>query len=134
MKPNLTQAEVNHLRRLLAWVRTEYGQEPEVYAEIARDMFSRLEAAGFKTSDDGKAFIAEGYLRATDTPKYVRAAVKALEKLLVKQEGHVVDVDPSDELDALPALPGARPAPLTPPANAKPNSLPALAGPDGGTI
>lgn len=95
MNPNLTPAEINHLRRLLGWVRCEYGQEPAAYAEQAKEMIAKLESAGFKTSDDAKAYIAESYMHKASTPKYVRAAVKALEKLLVKQDGVVVDVAPS---------------------------------------
>lgn len=111
MRPNLTQAQVNHLRRLLGWVRCEYGQEPAVYAEQAKDMIARLEHAGFKTSDDAKAYIAESYMHKASTPKYVRAAVKALEKLLVKQDGVVVDVTPSGHRPpATIALQGHRPS------------------------
>lgn len=118
MKPNLTHVQVNHLRRLLGWVRCEYGQEPAAYAEQAKEMITKLEGAGFKTSDDAKAYIAESYMHKASTPKYVRAAVRALEKLLVKQDGVIVDV--------------ASPEHRHPIARALPSHQPGIAGPVAG--
>lgn len=86
MRPNLTQAQVNHLRRLLGWVRCEVGQTPDEIVETMRGPNMP------EPSPEGKARLLECHAKAAAVPKYVRAAVKALEKLLVKQEGVVVDV------------------------------------------
>ncbi|MBN4937230.1 hypothetical protein JY409_04110 [Stenotrophomonas maltophilia] len=131
MKPNLTQAQANHLRRLLGWVRSEFGQDPASYAEQAKDMLTKLETAGFKTSDDAKAYISESYMRKADTPKYVRAAVKALEKLLVKQEGAIVEVEAALGFDAGIEIGGTRHGPLPALLGARLSSapLPALSAP-----
>jgi len=93
-KPNLTQAEINHLRRLLGWVRCEIGQAPEDYVATLQDVTSMLGHPPL--SDDRKDAIRDAHLASHAIPQYVRAAVTALEKLLVKQEGAVIDV-PSGE-------------------------------------
>lgn len=104
MRPNLTQAQVNHLRRLLAWVRGEVGQTPDEIVETMRDLNMS------EPSHEGKARLLECHAKAAAVPKYIRSAVKALEKLLVKQEGVVVDVAPSGHLPAeVGALPGHHP-------------------------
>ncbi|TAA25433.1 hypothetical protein [Pseudoxanthomonas winnipegensis] len=90
MKPNLTQAEANHLRRLLGWVRCEVGQTPDEIVSTMQQLAPKLP----EPNADAKARLVEHHAQAAAVPKYVRAAVKALEKLLVKQEGVVVDVEP----------------------------------------
>ncbi len=120
LKPNLTQAQANHLRRLLAWVRGEVGQTPQEMVETLRSLGPMPEP-----SAEAKARLVDSYKRAEAVPKYVRAAVKALEKLLLKQEGAIVDVEAGPGFDAgfeivgtrhglLPALPGAQPASAPP--------------------
>lgn len=105
MRPNLTQAQVNHLRRLLGWVRCEVGQTPDEIVETMRGLNMP------EPSPEGKARLLECHAKAAAVPKYVRAAVKALEKLLVKQDGVVVDVAPSEQCPAAAvALPGHRPS------------------------
>lgn len=105
MRPNLTQAQVNHLRRLLGWVRCEVGQTPDEIVETMRGLNMP------EPSPEGKARLLECHAKAAAVPKYVRAAVKALEKLLVKQDGVVVDVAPSGHHSAAAvALPGHRPS------------------------
>lgn len=114
MKANLTRAQTNHLRRLLGWVRTEVGQTPEEMVETLKGLGPLPEP-----SAEARSRLVESYKRAEAVPKYVRAAVKALEKLLVKQEGAIVDVEAAPGFDAgieigrtshgpLPALPDAQ--------------------------
>lgn len=120
LKPNLTQAQTNHLRRLLAWVRGEVGQTPQEMVETLRGLGPMPEP-----SAEAKARLVDSYKRAEAVPKYVRAAVKALEKLLLKQEGTIVDVEATPGFDTgfeivgtrhdlLPALLGAQPASAPP--------------------
>ncbi|PZP58309.1 MAG: hypothetical protein DI597_19450 [Pseudoxanthomonas spadix] len=113
MKPNLTQAEVNHLRRLLGWVRCEVGQTPDEIVSTMQQLAPKLP----EPNADAKARLVEYHAQAAAVPKYVRAAVKALEKLLVKQEGVVVDVEPGEGAKAgsVSALPAGRRAYLTAP-------------------
>lgn len=103
MKPNLTPAEVNHLRRLLGYVRCEIGQSPEEIVETLRGLNMP------EPSPEAKARLLECHAKAAAVPKYVRAAVKALEKLLVKQDGVVVDVPPAHPAGDARALPSHRP-------------------------
>ena len=77
LKPNLTQAQTNHLRRLLAWVRGEVGQTPQEMVETLRGLGPMPDP-----SAEAKARLVDSYKRAEAVPKYVRTAVKALEKLL----------------------------------------------------
>lgn len=86
----LTDTEVNHLRKLLGWIDGEIGQAPE-------DMLATLKkiapAIGQDLSEEGRLRMKESYNKAAAVPKYVRAAVAALRKTLVKCEGEVMDVD-----------------------------------------
>lgn len=76
----MKQSDLNHLRRLLGWIRCEIGQPP---AEQQRTMIAiaeKLVACGIDT--DAKDRLVEGYRLAEAVPVYVRDAVKALEKLV----------------------------------------------------
>ncbi|HGM5507385.1 TPA: hypothetical protein ACKPYM_001387 [Stenotrophomonas maltophilia] len=126
LKPKLTQAQTNHLRRLLAWVRGEVGQTPQEMVETLRGLGPMPEP-----SAEAKACLVDSYKRAEAVPKYVRAAVKALEKLLVKQEGAIVDVEAGPAFDAgfeivgtrhvlLPVVRRAGPAAAPPPVLSSP--------------
>ena len=78
----LTAAELNHLRRLLGWVRCEVEMPPEVMVQTAQG----LAAAGAFSegiSDEGKARMVEWHQQLSNVPQYVRAALKALEKTLL---------------------------------------------------
>lgn len=101
----LKQSDINHLRRLLGWVRCEIGQTPEEFVETVRS----ISAALSDISDEGKARLVEHHQRAESVPKYVRAAVKALEKTIKHHDGQVVDAEFSDEKQ----LPSAPPPSLS---------------------
>jgi hypothetical protein len=91
----LTDAEVNHLRKLLGWVRCEIGQSPE---EMVQTVSNIAPAIGPDLSEEAKARLVAAHNKAASVPKYIRAAVKALEKTLVQQAGEVVDVEASREV------------------------------------
>lgn len=83
----MTQAELNHLRRLVAWVRCEYFFEPDEYVNLAREHM----AMGIGPSDDdAKQRMVEYHDKLRQCPKYVHAAVKSLSKYLT-DHGPVVD-------------------------------------------
>lgn len=82
----MNRAQVNHLRRLLAWVRCEIGQPPEELVETVRDIASKLNNP---ISQDAERRLVEAHDKARNVPKYVREAIKSLE--LLTKPGEVLD-------------------------------------------
>lgn len=91
----LTDAEVNHLRRLLGWVRCEVGQAPE---EMVETLKAIAPAVGQVTDPAAEARMRAAYEKSAAVPKYVRAAIKALEKTIVQRAGEIVDAEPASEV------------------------------------
>ncbi|AVG40031.1 hypothetical protein [Achromobacter insolitus] len=76
----MKQSDLNHLRRLLGWIRCEIGQG---LAELQQTMIDVAEGLGHpEIGPEAKARLVETYRRAEAIPLYVRDAVKALEKAL----------------------------------------------------
>ncbi len=76
----MKKSDMNHLRRLLGWIRCDIGQAP---AELQQTMIDVAAGLGHpEISEEAKARMVETYRRAEAVPLYVRAAVKALEKVL----------------------------------------------------
>lgn len=94
----LTAAEVNHLRRLVAWVDCDAGQEPDAMVDMVRAICERLG----DVSEEGKARLVESHAQASNVPQYVRAAIKALRKTLAAQPAMFEDAT-EVEPPALPA-------------------------------
>ena len=86
MKRRLTNAEINHLRRLLGWVACEVGQTPEELVATARKIAPAVGAI----NDAAKGRLVDAHTKAAAVLKYVRAAVVALSKAI---EPDVVTVD-----------------------------------------
>lgn len=76
----MKQSDLNHLRRLLGWVRCDIGQDPAGQQQTMIDIAGKLPIDSIDA--DAKARLVEGYRRAEAVPVYVRDAVKALEKAL----------------------------------------------------
>lgn len=81
----MSYAEVNHLRRLLAWLRCEYTLDPDMQrgyligaAECVRH--------GFATEERASEIIQEKADQINRCPAYVRQAVKMLSKALRDHE------------------------------------------------
>ena len=91
INPRLTSAEVNHLRRLIAWVRCEYFLTPEEVVQVVRDNMAILG----EPSKKAKARLVEWHKEKSRIPKYVHAAVKALSKTLAEQDGDTIDAEMS---------------------------------------
>ena len=91
VRPCLTDAEVNHLRRLLGWISCEVGQSPEEMETMLRKI---IPAIAPNIDDTGRLALKQDYDKSVAVPKYVRSAIKALEKTLIAQDGAVLDVDP----------------------------------------
>ncbi|MCL0277520.1 hypothetical protein M2R41_14650 [Pseudomonas aeruginosa] len=83
----LTRAEMNHLRRLIGWVRCEVGAEPEEIVTAAKEALDQFQGV----SEDGKRRLLEHYQKSAAIPKYIRAAIKALEKVCLEDPTEVVD-------------------------------------------
>ena len=83
----MKHSQVNHLRRLLAWVRCELtGQTPEEVMETIRE----ISPAFPNPTDHQKQVLLKMHDDAKHVPQYVRDAMKALEPL-VRDSGTVVD-------------------------------------------
>lgn len=81
----MTEAEVNHLRRLLAWMRCEWSLDPDMQRgclQAAEDMV-RLGLASEEKASTVVQHRAEVINRC---PAYVRQAVKMLTKALRDHE------------------------------------------------
>lgn len=94
MERRLTAAEINHLQRLLGWAACEAGQEPEEMVGMVRKLAPTI---GPDLSDEGKARIVQAHQQASNVPKYVWAAIKALRKALEPHLGEIVDAEAVEE-------------------------------------
>lgn len=89
MAKSLNKAQVNHLRRLLGWMRCEVGQSPEEMVTMMKGLLPRLGPV----SEDGKQRLVEAHQAAARVPKYIRAAIKALEPVVAESRGEIVDAE-----------------------------------------
>lgn len=87
MDCRLKEAEINHLRRLIGWVACEAGQTPEELIATVRKIAPAIQ----DVSEEGKAQLVEAHKKAEAVPKYVRAAIKALSKVIQPHLGDIVD-------------------------------------------
>jgi hypothetical protein len=89
MKAQLTKAELNHLRRLLGWVQCEIGQPPEEMLATIKNVVAPL--GPFRYSE--KMRLTAAYTKSQSIPKYVRAAVKSLERTVREHGGEILDAE-----------------------------------------
>ena len=87
----LTPSQVNHLRRLLGWVRCEAGQEPEA---LVRTVKTILPALVEQPSAEAQKRLVVAHDAAMKVPRYVWAGIKALSRVT----GEHLDLE--DEEDA----------------------------------
>lgn len=88
----MTEAEINHLRRLLAWMRCEWTLDEDAQRGClmaANDMV-RL---GFASEEKASAIVHERAEKINRCPAYVRQAVKMLTKALRDHERSAGIVD-----------------------------------------
>ena len=88
----LTDAEVNHLRRLLAWMRCEWMLDDDMQRGMLGAM-EHLGAAGAITHEQATRAVAERAAQINRCPAYVRHAVKMLTKALRDHERKAGIVD-----------------------------------------
>ena len=105
MANQLSTSDINHLRRLLGYVRCEIGQPPDEMAMTVNALLPDIEPV----SDEGKMRLIRAYQKSDSVPKYVRAAIKALEKIVWESPDDKGDLSESkfqieSETRKLPAL------------------------------
>lgn len=81
----MTDAEVNHLRRLLAWMSCEWMLDPAMHRGMAVAI-EWLGTSGAITHDQATAAVAERAEKINRCPAYVRQAVKMLTKAIREHE------------------------------------------------
>jgi hypothetical protein len=81
----MTDAQVNHLRRLLAWMRCEWTLDENMQAGML-DAIQYLGATGAITHEQATQAVAERAEKINRCPAYVRQAVKMLTKALRDHE------------------------------------------------
>jgi len=85
----MKQSDLAHLRRLLGWVRCEIGQSPEEFVATVSNIAQKL---GHPQLDaEQQRTLVQDHDRARAVPKYVREAVKALDRY-ARAPGAVVEV------------------------------------------
>lgn len=87
-----TNAQVNHLRRLLAWMRCEYMLDEHMQAGYLQGAASCV-AHGFTTPEQAGALLQERAEHINHVPAYVRQAVKMLTKAIRDHEKRAGIVD-----------------------------------------
>ena len=81
----MTDAEVNHLRRLLAWMRVEYMLDPDAQRGYLSGV-SECVAGGWATPEQAGAIVQQASNKINRVPAYVRQGVKMLTKALRDHE------------------------------------------------
>lgn len=89
----MSESEVNHLRRLLAWMRCEWTLDEDAQRGYLMGASESVQA-GFATAAQASAIVREKAAHISRCPAYVRQAVKMLTKALRDHEraAGVVDV------------------------------------------
>lgn len=85
MAKELNKAQVNHLRRLLGWVRCEIPPSPDEVVKIVHGIAPVID------NEDAKQKMVAWHREAASVPKYIRAALKALEPVVAEAKGEIVD-------------------------------------------
>lgn len=85
-KRQLTDAEVTHMRKLLAWMRTEYCLDEDMQRGALGAVKSLLDA-GDITPEQAEQQVSKRADQITQVPQYVRQAVKMLTKTVREYDG-----------------------------------------------
>lgn len=90
----IKQSDINHLRRLLGYVKCQIGGDEQEtiqrYAELSGIVDHDLD-------DAAKQRIVESVRKAASVPQYIRRAVAALEKVVNEADGNTVDAEDLDK-------------------------------------
>jgi len=88
----MTEAQVNHLRRLLAWMRVEYCLDENMQAGCLGAV-NMLVGSGDISVERGQQQLAERAAQINRVPAYLRQGVKMLTKALRDHERQAGVVD-----------------------------------------
>jgi hypothetical protein len=75
----ISVAELNHIRRLVAWVDCEIGQAPEDLVLTVKRIGGVMDPG--ELTDAAKARLVAAHQRASLVPRYVRDAVASVHKV-----------------------------------------------------
>ena len=92
----MTESEVNHLRRLLAWMRCEWMLDEDMQRGYVLGATESVQH-GFATPERASEILNERAIKINRCPAYVRQAVKMLTKALRKHEADSGIVEFSDD-------------------------------------
>lgn len=95
MKLQLTEAEVKHLRLVLAWVRLEYMLDDDMQRGSLEAIKTLLDG-GLISQEKAENQVSRRADQIKQVPKYVRHGIKMLSKSIKQHDGakgDVVDVD-----------------------------------------
>lgn len=98
MKRQFTDAEVTHMRKMLAWMRCEYMLDEDMQRGALGAVKTLLDA-GEITQDQAEQQVSKRADQIRQVPQYVRQAVKMLTKAVREYDGvkgAVVDVASRD--------------------------------------
>jgi hypothetical protein len=95
---SMTDAQVNHLRRLLAWMRCEYMLDEDMQRGFINAVV-KCHETGIATGRTAQDLLREKAEQINQVPAYVRQAHKMLSKALLEhdRQAGVVDTRRSDE-------------------------------------
>lgn len=83
----MKRSDINHLRRLIAWVDCEVGQSPDDMVKTVQTITAKIGEQNI--DDEGKHRLVEAHDKSRNVPKYVRDALTALRKV-TQDVGQVV--------------------------------------------
>lgn len=89
----MTDAEVNHLRRLLAWMRCEYTLDEDMQRGYLIGAAQSV-AHGFASSEAVSALVQKKADEINRVPAYVRQAVKMLTKAVRNHDANTGVIEP----------------------------------------
>lgn len=88
----LKDSEVNHLRLVLAWMRTEWMLDEDAQRGLLKGAAMCVEH-GFASPEKAGEIVAESAVKVNQVPAYVRHGVKMLTKALQQHEREARIVD-----------------------------------------
>ena len=93
---SLKESEINHLRRLIAYVKCDIGEDEQKTIQTYSNIIDSIQD---DLSDDAKERIVDSIKKSASVPQYIRRAIKALDKV-VKESGlgDIVDAELASDI------------------------------------
>lgn len=90
----LKESDINHLRRLVAWVSCEIGLDEQESINLYSNIIAET---GINSDEQSKNRIMASIKKSANYPQYVRRAIKSLGKAINKHDSGIVDADYCEE-------------------------------------